>query len=122
MQWLYFLKVLKKYGAPTQDLLQFYCSVIRSTLEYGDVLWHGGLTNSQSENIERIQKRAFRTILPDVDYIQALNQLKVKTLRDKRERHCIDLIVNISDPHHRLHNLLPERVGEIRQRETRSVL
>ena len=48
--------------------LQFYCSVIRPTLEYGDVLWHGGLTNSQSENIERIQKRAFR-----IDYIKALN-------------------------------------------------
>ena len=35
---LYFLKVLKRYGAPTQDLLRFYCSVIRSILEYGDVL------------------------------------------------------------------------------------
>jgi hypothetical protein len=26
---LYFLKLLKRYGAPTQDLLQFYCSIIR---------------------------------------------------------------------------------------------
>ena len=83
---LYFLKVLKKYGAPTQDLLQFYCSVIRSTLENKDVLLHGGLTNSHSENIERIQKRVFRIILPDVDYIEASNQLNMKTLRERRER------------------------------------
>ena len=36
-----------------------------------DALWHGGLTNSQNNNIEfeRIQKRI---ILPDVDYIEAL--------------------------------------------------
>ena len=55
----------KVYGAPTQDLLQFYSL---STLEYGDVLWHGGLTNAQSANIERVQKRAFRIILPGVEY------------------------------------------------------
>jgi hypothetical protein len=32
---LYFLKVLKGYGAPKNDLKTFYCCVIRSTLEYG---------------------------------------------------------------------------------------
>ena len=31
---------------PIATQLQFYCSVIRSTFEYGDVLWHEGLTNS----------------------------------------------------------------------------
>ena len=98
---LYFLKVLKKYGAPTQDLLQFYCSVIRSTLEYGDVLWHGGLTNAQSNQIERIQKRAFRIILPGIDYSVALNRLKMQMLSERRETHCVDLIANISSPEHR---------------------
>jgi hypothetical protein len=58
---LYFLKLFKRYGAPTQDLLPFYCSIIRSTPKYGDVLWHGGLTNA---NFERVQKGAFRIILP----------------------------------------------------------
>jgi hypothetical protein len=42
--------------------------IIGSTLEYGDVLWHGGLTNAQSANIERVKKRAFRIILPGVEY------------------------------------------------------
>ena len=117
---LYFLKVLKKYGAPIQDLLQFYCSVIRSTLEYGDVLWHGGLTNAQSNQIERIQKRAFRIILPGIDYSVALNRLKMQMLSERRETHCVDLIANISSPEHRIHNLLPDRVRDTRQRETRS--
>ena len=117
---LYFLKVLKKYGAPIRDLLQFYCSVIRSTLEYGDVLWHGGLTNAQSNQIERIQKRAFRIILPGIDYSMALNRLKMQMLSERRETHCVDLIANISSPEHRIHNLLPDRVRDTRQRETRS--
>ena len=95
---LYLLKVLKKYGAPSQDLLQFYCSVIRSTLEYGDVLWHGGLTKAQSVNIERIQKRAFRIILPGVDYPVALNRLNMQMLSERRENHCVELVSNISHP------------------------
>jgi hypothetical protein len=53
---LYFLKVLKKYGAPVKDLLKFYCSVIRLVLEYGDILWHGGLTLSQSRDILKESK------------------------------------------------------------------
>ena len=40
---LYLLKILKKYGAPQQDLLIFYSTVIRSTLEYGSQVWHGTL-------------------------------------------------------------------------------
>ena len=38
---LYLLKILKKYGAPQQDLLTFYSTVKRSTLEYGAQVWHG---------------------------------------------------------------------------------
>ena len=54
--------------------------------------------NKLSENIERIQKRAFRIILPDVDYIEALNYLTIQTMRERREKHCVDLIVSMSDP------------------------
>ena len=110
---LYFLKVLKRYGAPTQNLLRFYCSVIRSTLEYGDVLWHGGLTIVQSDNIERIQKRAFRIILPGVGYLIALDNLNMQSLNKRRENHCVDLIANLYEPNHLLHNLLPDRIADI---------
>ncbi len=41
---LYFLKVLKSYGALEKDLITFYTSVIRSVLEYGAQVWHGSLT------------------------------------------------------------------------------
>ena len=57
-------------------------------------------------------------ILLGIDYTAALNYLNIQTLRERRERHCVDLIANISVPWHRLHNLLAERFGEIRQRET----
>ena len=41
---LHLLKHLKNYGAPKHDLVNFYKSIIRPVLEYGDVLWTGGIT------------------------------------------------------------------------------
>jgi hypothetical protein len=77
------------------------------------VLWYRDLTNAQSANIERVQKRAFRIIewsIPGVEYFAALNHLKMQMLSERRENHCIDLIANLSSPEHRLHGLLPDRV------------
>lgn len=53
-----YLKILKSYGAPTNDLSAFYCSVIRPITKYGAEIWNGGLTQEQKKSIERIQKRA----------------------------------------------------------------
>ena len=83
------------------------------------MLWHGELTIVQSDNIERIQKRAFRIILPSVDYLIALDNLNMQSLNKRLENHCVDLIANLSEPDHRLHNLLPDRIADIRQRETK---
>ena len=45
----------------------------------------------------------------------------MQSLNKRRENHCVDLIANLSEPDHRLHvNLLPDRIADIRQRETRS--
>ena len=71
---LYFLKVLKGYNAPRDDLRTFYTSVIRSVVEYGAQIWHGSLTEEQSRDIERIQKRAMKVMCPDRTYEQALIQ------------------------------------------------
>ena len=56
--------------------------------------------------IERIQKRAFRIILPGNDYSVALNFLKMQSPSERRENHCVDLIAHMSATEHRLHNLL----------------
>ena len=74
---LYLLKVLKNYVAPKKDLLTFYCAVIRSTVEYAAQVWHGGLTQAQSNYIERIQKRALRIIDRFKGYEQALTEAKI---------------------------------------------
>ena len=60
---LYFLKLFKRSGLSSDDLLCFYKSVIRSVLEYGSVVWHYHPTHAQSDKLEALQKRADRIIL-----------------------------------------------------------
>ena len=64
---LYALRLLKKAGLSHSDLVNIYCSFIRSRVEYASPAW-SSLTNYLSDLIESIQKRALRIIYPDVLY------------------------------------------------------
>ena len=59
---LYFLCMLKRAGVSSTDIHQVYISIIRPLLEYACEVWHPGLTGQLSQQIEHIQKRAFRII------------------------------------------------------------
>ena len=49
---LHFLKILKGYNAPRENLKTFYISAIRSILEYGTKIWHGSLTVEQLQPLQ----------------------------------------------------------------------
>ena len=46
-------------------------------------------------------------------------ECNLKTLKGRREDMCINLIKTLLDPCHKLHDLLPPKVCEIRNREIR---
>ena len=117
---LYLLKVLKSYNAPMEDLKAFYTGVIRSVLEYGAQIWSGNLTVEQSNDIGRSQKRALRIILPGMSYDHALRHSNLITLKERRDVMCVDMIKKMSNPGHKLHHLLPMKVSQLRERETRT--
>jgi hypothetical protein len=99
---LYLLKVLKSYNAPMEDLKAFYTGVIRSVLEYRAQIWNGNLTFEQSNDIERLQKRALGIILPaGMSYDHALRQSNLKTLKEGRYVMCVDMIKKMSNPGHK---------------------
>ena len=54
---LYLLRQLKRTGIDCNVLVRFYCSVIRSVLEYACQVFHCSLPNYLSDEIERIQCR-----------------------------------------------------------------
>ena len=65
------LKVLVKSGLSSQEVLQMYCRLVRSVLEYASPVW-AGLPDYLSDLIESVLREALRLILPNLSYDQAL--------------------------------------------------
>ena len=116
---LHFLKILIGYNAPREDLKTFYISAIRSILEYGTEIWHGSLTEEQSKDIERIQRRGMKIICPEKTYEQTLIECGMETLENRRGKMCIKLINDMKGLIHKPNELLPFTVGHVRERDTR---
>ena len=77
---LYLLKQLKR-----ADVVKFYCSCIRSVLEYACQLFHSALPQYLVKGIGRIQKRALRIIYPYLTYSVSLKNSGISTLENRRE-------------------------------------
>ena len=86
-------------------------------MEYGAQVWHGSLTGEQCNDIERIQKRALRIMYPETTYNEALTRCGIQTLESRRETKCVNLIKDMIDPTHKLHDMLPFTVNQIRDGE-----
>ena len=54
-----------------------------------------------------IQKRAFKIAFPNLTYSEALNVSNTLTLNDRCDDKCKAFFISITNPKHRLHNLLP---------------
>ena len=82
---------LKKHGAGIKDLLDVYIKQCRCVLELAAPVWSAGITVAKSKQIERVQKAAFSIILGNsyVSYEQALAELKMDTLEERRKSLCI---------------------------------
>ena len=62
------IKRLKKLGADELELADVYYKQIRCVLELVIAVWTPGLTKSQSQQIERVQRCALHLILGE-DYL-----------------------------------------------------
>ena len=107
---LYLMKQLKRSGLSDNDLKCFYIASIRSILEYACQVFHYGLPEYLSDQIERIQKRALRIICPDLSYSEAIEELDMETLKTRRKGLCTKVFKSIvNDKHHKIHHLLPTK-------------
>ena len=69
---LYILRLLRRSNANNETLITVYCTVIRPILEYACQVWHFNIQNYLCEDIERIQKRVLKIIVPALSYCEAL--------------------------------------------------
>ena len=66
-------------------------------LEYCCPVWRNALPLYLAERLERVQKRAFRIILPEYTYSDALIFLKCPRLVERREKLCLKTLENIPE-------------------------
>ena len=90
---LYALRLLKRNNVQSRDLQKVYCSFVRPILDYACPVWHSSLSISLSDQIEHIQKRALKIILPNMSYQESLNMLKLPTLTERRELNCCECVL-----------------------------
>ena len=117
-QRIYYLKQLKKSGLSLDDLLCFYCSVVRSVLEYACQSWHPGLTGGHTDRLEQLQKRSLKIMMPDASYELALEISELEPLSKRRQKLCKKFFDKMCHPDHRLNYLLPDERAV--QQETRA--
>ena len=106
---LYFFVLLKRARVPADDIINFYCTTIRPVLEYCAQIFHHALPAYLSDDIERVQRRALSIISPELSYHDSSDRHGLASLYDRRMKLCTDLFLSVSNPSHKLYNLLPDR-------------
>ena len=88
---LWTLRRLKQYELDIFHIFDVYCKEVRSLLEMAVPVWHGGLTKSESKQIENVQKTAFKIILGPhyINYEVACTIFGVEPLELRRIQLCV---------------------------------
>ena len=87
-QWM--MKRLKYHGANLEDLIEVYTKQIRGILGFGVPVWNGGLTKSESYDIERVQKAFLHNALgPEYQTHDSARKTKFATLESRGLQLCV---------------------------------
>ena len=107
---LYFLVQLKRARLPPSDLVLFYLSCVRSTIDYGVPVFHNALLQYLKNELVHIEKRALSIILPSMSYNKACEVLGITPITEHHSQLCTKLFdAIVADPNHKLHGLLPQK-------------
>jgi hypothetical protein len=106
---LHYLKLLKRCSASVDDLLQYYKSVIRPTIEYACPVWQSGLTNDQRERLESLQRRALRLISGSLDYEFFCCVYEIEPIGVRLDNLAKSFFLKICDDNDCINYLLPRK-------------
>ena len=104
---LHFLKLLKRSSLSSQDLLQYYKTVVRSVIEYACPVWQSSLTMEQRNRLESIQRRAIRIISGSSDYELYCTIYGIEPLAVRLDELTKCMFNRICRPTDCLHSILP---------------
>ena len=116
---LWILRRLKILGAKKEAVLQVYIKQVRCALEFSVPAWQGGLTVSDKNDLERVQKCAVRIILgyQYSSYSTALSTLGLETLETRRIQLCLNFALR-AETHPKFSSWF---VPTVKSRQTRAI-
>ena len=92
---LWALRHLKKSGMNTSDLLFVFTTVLRPILDFAAPTYHPLLSVGQSNDIEKLQKKALRVVYgPEIKYEEALAVANITSLQERRETLTMNFAVS----------------------------
>ena len=92
---LWTLRFLKKSGLGQNNLLQIYKSIIRSSAEYGSVVYNPLIPEYVSDKLESVQKQAMKVIYGwDVCYQTLLDTGIIEPLKQRRNNASLKFALN----------------------------
>jgi hypothetical protein len=106
---IFCIRTFVNRGIRPHDVIQVYCSVIRTVYEYACRVWHPGLTKKLSTEIECIRKRCLKIVFPTLSYSRDSDEAKLDRLDVRREADITDMFNGMKVSNHILHSLLPPR-------------
>ena len=103
--------------------MHIYKSQVRGNLEYCSTVWHSGLSESDTKDIERVQKAAVRILMGNKyqGYEEALKLLKLDSLQERRVKMALNFakkslklenfskLLPLCEPKHTMNKRSPER-------------
>ena len=98
---IYFIIQLKRAKVPAKEIINFYCTCVRSVFEYSCEVFHFSLPIHLSDAIEQLQRRVISIIFAKVF-------AKVRTYSSQWTA-IQDLLKTIQSTHHKLWSFMPHR-------------
>ena len=85
---MWVIRRMKNLGVDTFTLVEYYMKEVRVHLELAVPVWHSGLTQKLSADIERVQRVAVFIMMNNAHYEQACAMLGLKPLHVRRQELC----------------------------------
>ena len=91
-----FLRKILSFGASQSEMVHLWKTYCISVLEQSAVVWQGGLTKENREDLERTQKTFTKLVLKNKynTYEESLQKLNLTTLDLRRDQICLKFALN----------------------------